>query len=89
MTVATCAHVKDLPALPDPGVPDSCPACVMAGLTNWVHLRMFLTCGQIGCCDSSTPRHASNHYEQTGHAVMRSAEKGESWRWCYVDQRIV
>lgn len=89
MTIAACAHVTDLPALPDPGLPDSCPGCVAVGLTNWVHLRMCLSCGQIGCCDSSTPQHATSHYEQTGHVVMRSVEKGEDWRWCYVDQRIV
>jgi ubiquitin-hydrolase Zn-finger-containing protein len=56
---------------------------------GWVvHLRMCLTCGHVGCCDSSRPRHATRHFEQTGHPVMRSVEAGESWRWCYVDELL-
>ncbi|HEV7655736.1 MAG TPA: UBP-type zinc finger domain-containing protein [Mycobacteriales bacterium] len=54
----------------------------------WVHLRVCLTCGHVGCCDSSPARHASVHYERAGHPVMRSAEAGESWRWCFVDQLL-
>jgi hypothetical protein len=52
-------------------------------------LRLCLTCGHVGCCDSSPHRHAAAHHAGTGHPVMRSFEPGESWRWCYVDQRIV
>jgi Zn-finger in ubiquitin-hydrolases and other protein len=55
---------------------------------SWVHLRQCLTCGYIGCCDSSRPRHATAHYLATGHPVMRSIEPGESWRWCYVDELL-
>jgi len=53
-----------------------------------VHLRLCLTCGHVGCCDSSRPRHATAHYEQTGHPVMRSFEPGETWRWCYIDELL-
>jgi CPA1 family monovalent cation:H+ antiporter len=53
-----------------------------------VHLRLCLTCGHVGCCDSSRPRHATAHYEQTGHPVMRSFEPGETWRWCYLDELL-
>jgi CPA1 family monovalent cation:H+ antiporter len=53
-----------------------------------VHLRQCLDCGHIGCCDSSRGRHADDHFHQTGHPVMRSAEPGEAWRWCYVDHIV-
>jgi len=54
-----------------------------------VHLRECLTCGHIGCCDSSPARHASAHHAQTRHPVMRSFESGETWRWCFVHQATV
>ena len=54
-----------------------------------MHLRVCLTCGQVGCCDSSKNRHATRHFQQTGHAVMQSREPGEDWRWCYIDERQV
>jgi uncharacterized UBP type Zn finger protein len=60
----------------------------MAEDGSWVHLRLCLTCGHVGCCDSSRPRHATAHYQSTGHPVMRSIEPGESWRWCYVDDLL-
>jgi CPA1 family monovalent cation:H+ antiporter len=50
-----------------------------------VHLRLCLECGHVGCCDSSEFKHATAHFHDTGHPVMRSIEPGESWRWCYVD----
>jgi CPA1 family monovalent cation:H+ antiporter len=53
-----------------------------------VHLRMCLTCGHVGCCDSSVPRHATAHATSTGHPVMQSAEPGETWRWCYRDELL-
>jgi uncharacterized UBP type Zn finger protein len=49
---------------------------------------MCLTCGHVGCCDSSPSQHATVHFQQTGHPVMRSVEPGEGWRWCYVDLRV-
>ncbi|WP_308259469.1 UBP-type zinc finger domain-containing protein [Pseudonocardia sp. H11422] len=52
-------------------------------------LRLCLTCGNVGCCDSTPQRHATRHYQNSGHPVMRSFEPGESWRWCYIDERIV
>jgi uncharacterized UBP type Zn finger protein len=56
---------------------------------RWVHLRMCLTCGLVGCCDSSPNHHASAHHASTGHPIARSVEPGESWRWCYVDEELV
>jgi CPA1 family monovalent cation:H+ antiporter len=79
-----CEHLAAV-AADDPAPPAGagCEACVAEGLV-WVHLRMCLACGSVGCCDSSIGRHASRHHAGTGHPVMRSIEPGESWRWCYV-----
>lgn len=63
-----------------------CQDCVAAG-THPVALRQCLTCGNIGCCDSSVGQHATHHFRTTGHPVMESAEPGENWRWCYVHHR--
>lgn len=66
----------------------ACEQCVAMG-SRWVHLRMCLTCGQVGCCDSSPNRHATAHFHETEHPIIRSVEPGESWRWCYVDEETV
>ena len=62
-----------------------CEECLAEG-TRWVHLRMCQTCGHIGCCDNSPGRHATAHHAATGHPIIRSAEPGEDWSWCYVDE---
>jgi hypothetical protein len=62
-----------------------CEECLKIG-GRWLHLRMCLACGKIGCCDSSPNRHASAHAREPGHAIARSAEPGEDWSWCYVDE---
>jgi uncharacterized UBP type Zn finger protein len=62
-----------------------CEECVRVGDT-WVHLRLCLSCGHVGCCDSSKNRHAHRHFQKTEHPLIRSAERGESWVWCYVDR---
>jgi uncharacterized UBP type Zn finger protein len=62
-----------------------CEECVASGDT-WLHLRLCLTCGHVGCCDSSPNHHASKHYRETDHPLMRSIEPGESWVWCFVDE---
>jgi CPA1 family monovalent cation:H+ antiporter len=53
-----------------------------------VHLRVCLSCGHVGCCDSSVGKHATRHFHETDHPVMRSIEPGEAWRWCYVDEHL-
>ena len=83
-----CSHTATLGADPQPITPGECRACVEMG-SDWVHLRLCLECGNVGCCDSSVNRHASAHFKQASHPVMRSAEPGEDWRWCYVDEEIV
>ena len=64
-----------------------CPECVKLGDT-WVHLRLCMVCGNVGCCDSSKNKHATKHFHHTSHPVMRSIEPGEDWIWCYVDEMI-
>ena len=64
---------------------DGCEDCLAIGDT-WVHLRMCLICGHVGCCDSSKNRHATQHFRDTGHPVMKSFEQGEDWAWCYIDK---
>ncbi|MDT3397982.1 UBP-type zinc finger domain-containing protein [Streptomyces sp. B1866] len=83
-----CPHVPALPR-PEPEPRGAtCPECLEVG-SHPVQLRLCLSCGHIGCCDSSPHRHATEHFKETGHPVMRSFEPGENWHWCYVDQRIV
>ncbi|WP_183095059.1 cation:proton antiporter domain-containing protein [Nocardioides stalactiti] len=77
-----CEHLESMP-LVDPDRPVECEDCVRIG-SRWVALRMCLTCGDIGCCDSSPNRHATAHFHATAHPVIRSVEPGEDWRWCYV-----
>jgi CPA1 family monovalent cation:H+ antiporter len=79
---------EDLAAARDdvePNTPGQCEDCVREG-TQWVHLRLCLTCGHVGCCDSSPQRHATGHFHEAHHPVIRSAEPGERWRWCFVHE---
>lgn len=77
-----CADLEERPAVETDPNP-VCERCEAEGITP-VALRQCLVCGEIGCCDSSPRRHATDHFHRTGHAVMQSAEPGETWRWCYV-----
>ena len=78
-----CSHLGSVrPVLPSaPG----CEECLAEG-HSWVHLRVCMICGHVGCCDDSPGRHATAHFHATDHAVMRSIEPGESWGWCFADQ---
>jgi uncharacterized UBP type Zn finger protein len=67
---------------------EDCAQCVALGDT-WVHLRMCMSCGQVGCCDSSRNRHAHRHADEASHPIVRSVESGEDWMWCYIDQVLV
>ena len=79
-----CDHAAAAHAIPATAA--GCEECLAAG-TRWVHLRECLTCGHVGCCDSSPNRHARHHHEEDGHHVVRSAEPGESWIYCFADER--
>ncbi len=83
----TCEHLTAAQTGTRPRTPEGCEECLRDG-TKWVHLRLCLTCGHVGCCDSSTERHAEVHFHETDHPVMRSFETGEAWRWCYVDEQL-
>jgi uncharacterized UBP type Zn finger protein len=67
------------------GNTEGCEECLRTG-DSWVHLRVCLACGHVGCCDQSKNKHATQHFHTTGHPVMRSGEPGETWGWCYVDR---
>jgi hypothetical protein len=85
MATTSCTHLDRITVfdLPDPIA--GCEECLKIG-SGWVHLRMCQSCGKIGCCDSSPNRHASRHAHETDHPIARSAERGEDWSWCYVDE---
>ena len=65
-----------------------CEECLKSG-DSWVHLRLCMECGHVGCCDSSKNKHATKHFHGTRHPLARSIEPGESWIWCFVDEDVV
>jgi uncharacterized UBP type Zn finger protein len=65
-----------------------CEDCVKTG-DQWVHLRLCMECGHVGCCDSSKNKHATKHFHETGHPIMQSFQPGEDWLWCYVDEVMI
>jgi uncharacterized UBP type Zn finger protein len=65
-----------------------CEECLKTG-ESWVHLRMCLSCGHVGCCDSSKNKHATKHFRATKHPIIRSLEPGEDWSWCYIDEVLM
>jgi len=83
---AECMHLGQARAV-KPNA-SGCEECLKRG-EQWVHLRMCLVCGHVGCCDSSQGRHATKHFHDSGHPIMKSIEPGEDWRWCYVDNAYV
>jgi CPA2 family monovalent cation:H+ antiporter-2 len=82
----SCAHLKMARAV----MPSArgCEECLRMG-DAWVHLRICMTCGHVGCCDSSKNKHASKHYPATDHPIIKSLERGEDWAWCYADETYV
>jgi monovalent cation/hydrogen antiporter len=80
-----CEDLREAPPEVHANTPGECEDCIREG-SRWVHLRLCLACGHVGCCDSSPRRHATAHFHETTHPVVRSAEPGESWRWCYLHE---
>jgi hypothetical protein len=80
-----CSHLDSVQYLDLPDEVEGCEACLALGM-RWVHLRMCQTCGHVGCCDSSEGKHATGHFKAIGHPIIRSAQPGEDWSWCYVDE---
>jgi uncharacterized UBP type Zn finger protein len=85
MATTVCSHLEQIAVTDLPDTIAGCQECLKIG-SRWVHLRMCMTCGKIGCCDSSPNRHASRHAREVGHPIVRSAESGEAWSWCFVDE---
>jgi uncharacterized UBP type Zn finger protein len=83
---APCPHLENIPIVDMPG--GGCGECLAIGDT-WVHLRYCVACGNIGCCDSSTNKHARKHWGSTGHGVVRSKEPNEYWAYCFPDDEII
>jgi hypothetical protein len=79
-----CTHTDSITVTQLPDQSAGCQDCLTIGGT-WVHLRMCQSCGRIGCCDSSPNRHATAHAGSSRHPIVRSAEPGEDWSWCYLD----
>lgn len=80
----SCTHLETVRAVA-PNTPAGCEECLQQG-GHWVHLRLCLECGHVGCCDSSPNRHATAHAQETGHPIMRSLQPREDWAWCYEDE---
>jgi uncharacterized UBP type Zn finger protein len=82
--MAACEHLTDLTEV-EPNTPDGCEECLASG-DRWVHLRLCMSCGHVGCCDSSPNRHATRHAQRTGHEVVQSFEADEDWAYCYAHE---
>jgi uncharacterized UBP type Zn finger protein len=85
MKEPNCEHLRSL--VIKPADKHYCEECVKTN-DRWVHLRVCQTCGKVLCCDSSPNRHATRHYQESGHPVIISAQPGERWAWCYRDEKL-
>ncbi len=85
MNPGPCAHADTMRDV-QPKT-NGCEECLQMGDT-WVHLRLCTHCGHVGCCDSSKNKHATKHFHATHHPIVRSLERGEDWKWCYVDEVV-
>lgn len=88
MSEKTCVHVQQVNQNIKAKTPNGCEECLQMG-SDWVHLRLCLSCGHVGCCDSSPNKHGTKHFKSTHHPIIKSYEPGENWKWCYVDQRFM
>jgi CPA2 family monovalent cation:H+ antiporter-2 len=80
---SVCRHLKQVRSVYPSA--DGCEDCLRIG-DSWVHLRVCLSCGHVGCCDSSKNKHATGHFEECAHPIIKSLESGENWAWCYSDE---
>ena len=83
--MATCTHLDHVLITELPDAVEGCEECLAAG-GRWLHLRICLECGKVGCCDSSPNKHASAHARASDHPIIRSLEPGEDWSWCFEDE---
>jgi len=82
-----CEHINHV-YLDKKGNTKGCEECEKIG-SDWVHLRLCLTCGHVGCCDNSKNKHGTKHFQSTKHPVMKSYEPEENWKWCFIDQVMI
>ena len=82
--MAECTHLDQIEVTELPASSDGCEECLKTG-DPWLHLRICLECGKVGCCDSSPNQHASRHAREAGHPLIHSLQPGEHWSWCFVD----
>ena len=85
----TCEHVEEVRSDWAPAHGPVCEECAQAGDESWVSLRRCLTCGHVGCCDSSPGQHATGHHHDTSHPMVETLQPGQDWMWCYVDEVTV
>jgi uncharacterized UBP type Zn finger protein len=83
MAATQCTHLDQIKDVTPSA--NGCEECLKTG-SSWVHLRICLSCGHVGCCDDSPNTHATKHFHATQHPIMASFERGEDWGWCYVDE---
>ena len=83
--MANCTHLEHVQIVQLPESVEGCEDCLRMG-GAWLHLRICLECGHVGCCDSSPNRHASAHAQASGHPIIHSLEPGETWSWCFPDE---
>ena len=85
--MSCCSHLFEISNVA-PKTPDGCEECLKMG-DRWVHLRLCVTCGHVGCCDDSKNKHATKHFHSTNHPLIKSFEPGEDWGWCYIDELFI
>ena len=80
-------HSKEIKKV-KPKTPNGCEKCLKTG-DEWVELRLCLTCGHVGCCDSSKNKHGTKHFKETSHPIIESFKSDKKWKWCYIDQQYL
>ena len=82
-----CSHLDQIKDV-KPKTPNGCEECLKIN-DSWFHLRLCLICGHVGCCDQSKNKHATKHFHQTNHPIIKSFEKDEDWKYCYIDDLVI
>ena len=82
----TCSHLHTIQTVTPSAL--GCEECLAMG-DRWVHLRICLSCGHVGCCDSSKNKHATAHNAECDHPIIKSLERGDDWAWCYADETFI
>ena len=86
MNNKTCSHINSIKQVTAQS--KGCEECLKTGDT-WVQLRLCLTCGHVGCCDSSKNKHAEKHFQETNHPIIQPFDEGGDWKWCYIDEMYI